>query len=95
MIKSWTHKTPTEKYSRGLDWSDTIDADIAPGGSFWEVLEGTCTVQTSAGLIDGKNTSVVVLGGTDQEMCILRNRVTTAAGDEYEQLVQLPIRLNG
>lgn len=94
MIRSWPHKTPTESYTRGIDWSDTITGKTI-AASTWAVDEGTVTLGTASINGAANGTQVTVIGGTDGEMCRIRNRVQLNTGEYYEQVVALPIRING
>ena len=71
-------KDPDAARTFGLNWATWLDGDTL-STSAWSVVSGTVIIDSST-----SNTtvaSVKLSGGTDREKCVLRNRITTAAGE--------------
>ena len=86
-------KDPDERSTRTSDWADVTYQDWTADpiqSSTWTVDEGT--VQTEADAFTGTVVSVTFSNGANAERSVLRNRVTTVAGNIFDRSFVIGVR---
>lgn len=81
MFRRWPPKNPNDTLDYGLNWgAKRLDADEMILTSEWAVDQGTVTIKAdpAPSIIDGKRTRCYVSGGTPDEVCLLKNTITTS-----------------
>lgn len=91
----WPNKDPDEILDYQLDWANPqkprLQLNETLASSVWTVVQGTVAISSSSFAPSGLST-VWLHGGTDGEMCVLNNRVTTSMDRTYEEEVKLRVR---
>lgn len=91
MALSWPAKDPEEVLDYVVDWSARLSGDQI-SVSVFTIPVGTVVIQ-SQGIVDPLATTRVWLtGGTLAETCDILNHITTVAGRQMEQTINLKIQ---
>ena len=86
-------KDPDERSTRTTDWSDVTVQDWTADPiqlSTWTIDEGT--VQTEADTFLGTVATVTFSNGANAERSVIRNRVTTVAGNIFDRSFVIGVR---
>lgn len=87
-IAQFAEKTPAERKSYALDWSDELGADTI-AISVWAAANNGLTIDSD--VTAGPVASVVVSGGRVGASVLLTNTITTAGGSTFEKSGLVPV----
>lgn len=88
-IPYWPDKDPNDTVAYSVDWSTRLGATTIATSEF-SLESGSCTLGSDANTTT--TASVSVSGGTQGETCVIQNRVTTSASEQFDQTILLRIR---
>ena len=87
----WPAKDPNEFLDYEVDWTARLEDGETITTSGFSVVEGTVVIDSEPGQVAGV-TKVWLSGGTEGELCVILNRITTSVSRTYDQSMKLRIR---
>ncbi len=92
-MQSWPQaKDPDDIADYQMDWSNRLEEGETLETSTFTVVQGSVEIDSQD--FNGGLTTVWLSGGTAGEVCLIRNRVTTDQGRQWDNTGRLRVREN-